>query len=159
MNCKLILQGTAEGEKVFYLNEGRNTIGRDSSNDVQIVAEQVSRSHASIEVGPDKCEIKDLGSSNGTTVNGKKISSAVLENGDEITISGLILRFEIAQTDTCTVHGYVPKVTADRSVFATVRAKAVPNSLLNKISGIKRPQEAEQGEKKPGGFFNKLFKK
>lgn len=154
MKCKLILL-SQDGEKTFALKDGENLIGRDSANTVQVVSEEASRNHAKITITGDKADIEDLKSANGTLVNDKEISKAHLNHGDKIRIAGQAMRFEIAQADE--THSYVPKVTSDRSMFATVKAKPVPTASKPKISGKGGGQQGGSG--KIGRFFSKLFKK
>ncbi|MGV8025610.1 MAG: FHA domain-containing protein [Anaerolineaceae bacterium] len=68
------------------LNQGATTIGRGSSNDCMIQNTFVSRNHAKIvEEGRSLFRLYDLGSSNGTWLNGRKLMKAtLLENDDQI---------------------------------------------------------------------------
>lgn len=73
------------------------TIGRHPENVVRIKSEKASRHHAVIEpveVGGDSFRVRDLGSRNGTKVNGERVSESVLAEGDVISVGGLELRFE-----------------------------------------------------------------
>lgn len=62
------------------------SIGRDLSNDIQILYEKVSRIHAKIVFLEGEYHLKDKGSKNKTFLNGKPVDSAVLENNDVISI-------------------------------------------------------------------------
>jgi pSer/pThr/pTyr-binding forkhead associated (FHA) protein len=58
----------------------------------------VSRRHAEIRVDAEEIAIRDLGSTNGTRVNGKQISSwRVVEEGDEIRLGDLPLTLELPE--------------------------------------------------------------
>lgn len=70
-------------------------IGRDERCDVVIPIGEVSRQHARIDGLDGKVVIHDLGSSNGTRINGNMVRDAELENGDEIAIHTARLRYEI----------------------------------------------------------------
>ena len=61
-------------------------VGRHRSCDVVITDDTVSGRHCQITESPDGCIIEDLGSSNGTYVNGKRIESTVLKSGDRVTL-------------------------------------------------------------------------
>ncbi len=75
------------GPREFALEPGENLIGRDSEAVVWIDDERVSRRHARILIGPDGARIEDLGSKNGTYVEGKKIRGAVsLANRETVKI-------------------------------------------------------------------------
>jgi pSer/pThr/pTyr-binding forkhead associated (FHA) protein len=71
-------------------------IGRLASAHLVLDDEKVSRIHAVIEVSPDGAvSIIDMGSAEGTFVNGKKVSRGALATGDQITLGGLRLVVEV----------------------------------------------------------------
>ena len=70
-------------------------IGRDDTSDIALPDASVSRAHARIsrdELG--KWSITDLNSTNGTSVNGRKVSSSRLSYGDQVTVGTTILLFQ-----------------------------------------------------------------
>lgn len=77
-------------EREMILSKGVTTIGRASDNFVSFSGDSnVSRYHAEIESRGDDFYIIDLGSSNGTTVNGARVSAErLLKNGDKIVFGG-----------------------------------------------------------------------
>lgn len=80
--------------KAFALGDTSEVIvGRDSSCDIQIKAKTVSREHCSIESEGDDLVLRDLGSSCGTFLDGKKIEQVRLEDGMEIKVGPAILKF------------------------------------------------------------------
>jgi DNA-binding winged helix-turn-helix (wHTH) protein len=69
------------------LMEGENVIGRDPDAALWVDHPSVSRRHARIVVGGDKATLEDLGSKNGTLLNGQAITRrAALDDGDELRI-------------------------------------------------------------------------
>lgn len=73
------------------------SIGRDASNNVVLNDKMVSRKHAQLLIGVDgRVLIKDLGSSNGTFVNGNKISEQVLNAGDVVKCGTTFLNWSLA---------------------------------------------------------------
>ena len=77
----------------FPLDEGKEiVIGRSSDLDMVLVEEMVSRKHARIRMGGGVISIEDLGSTNGTFVNGEKIQKAQLKEGDRVLIGTSILK-------------------------------------------------------------------
>jgi pSer/pThr/pTyr-binding forkhead associated (FHA) protein len=72
-----------------------NTMGRDAGNDIPLPDEAASARHAKLEVRDGEWWIEDLGSTNGTLVNGVRIERAErLRSGDEIAIGRVALRLE-----------------------------------------------------------------
>ncbi len=86
------ISGKYQGNE-FPLAEGREiVIGRSSDLELVLVEEMVSRRHARIVVRDGVVAIEDLGSTNGTFVNGEKIQRAILEEGDRVLIGTSILK-------------------------------------------------------------------
>ncbi|RME52487.1 MAG: FHA domain-containing protein [Deltaproteobacteria bacterium] len=92
MDFLTIIHGPREGFG-FPLDQPKTTVGRDPSNTLCLEGQKVSRHHAVIVRKNGICYIKDLNSSNGTYVNGEKISEKRLEHGDRITMGGIQLEF------------------------------------------------------------------
>lgn len=84
-NAKLKFDG-----REINIGEGITTLGRASDNNVSFINDaNVSRYHAEIETQGEDFWLIELGSSNGTTVNGKKVETEVLlKNGDKILLGG-----------------------------------------------------------------------
>ena len=72
------------------------TIGRVESADLQIDSSRVSREHAVIVKEQDGFRIRDLGSTNGTFLNGEPIEEARLNDGDILTIADTEFTFQCA---------------------------------------------------------------
>lgn len=83
----LILDGPSPGRRVF-LEKPPVVIGRDERCDLVIADRQVSRYHARISLEGDGYILTDLGSKNGTFLNGQELDAPhVLQDGDEIQIA------------------------------------------------------------------------
>ena len=76
------------------LTVGRITVGRDQTNDLHLPDLLVSRSHAELRIDRTEAEIVDLGSANGTFVNGQRVTRAPVYEGDVITIGHYLLQVE-----------------------------------------------------------------
>ncbi len=80
------ISGLYSGQK-FNVKPGETTIGRDSVKDISLSMDNtVSRNHAVISSSGSVATIKDAGSSNGTHVNGARITSTPINSGDRIKI-------------------------------------------------------------------------
>jgi hypothetical protein len=86
-----------KGEAKRVLVEGEKfAIGRTPDNDLQIPVSNLSRQHAEIQRFADVFVISDLGSSNGTTLNGEDLEKPIgLKNGDKLDLGGLEMEVEI----------------------------------------------------------------
>ncbi len=84
----------------FILDRPVTTIGRSSINDLPIADKMLSRQHARIlKDGDGGLAIEDLGSRNGTYVNGERlVSIQPLKSGDRITVGGVTLKVESEST-------------------------------------------------------------
>jgi hypothetical protein len=69
-------------------------IGRNEESEIVLNDPSVSRAHAVIEIGRGGANVRDLGSTNGTFVNGRRIESQSLREGDELRFGNTRLRFE-----------------------------------------------------------------
>ncbi len=68
----------------FILNRSDIQVGRTLNNEFVIEHPSVSKRHARVTAGDENFELEDLGSMNGTFVNGKRVSKAMLEDGCEV---------------------------------------------------------------------------
>ena len=90
------------------LQEGENAVGRELPTDVWLDSGSVSRRHAKIVVEGMTAWLEDLGSKNGTTVNGQKVTTRVkLSDGDEVRFGAVLmrLRWAVAAGSTETLGG------------------------------------------------------
>jgi signal transduction histidine kinase len=88
-----VYQGRDQGA-LFDIEEGVTGIGRDAANQVQVHDTEVSRRHAQVEYDGAACLVTDLGSSNGTFINGKRVEDAVpLTSGDRLQLGNTMMLF------------------------------------------------------------------
>ncbi len=89
-SCCSLLRGVRE----LPLYEGENLLGREPEAVVRLVSERASRRHACIFVNEQGAVLEDLGSKNGTCVNGTRVREPIaLEPGDRIEIGRELLVF------------------------------------------------------------------
>jgi hypothetical protein len=75
---------------------GTTVIGRGAETDLQLTDTGVSRRHAELRVVAGALEVHDLGSTNGTWVNGRRVQAASLRDGDKVTVGSTEL---VVRTD------------------------------------------------------------
>lgn len=87
--------------KIYELTEEEVVLGRDIGNEIVINDAEISRRHTRLSMQEDGYVVEDLGSTNGTFVNGEKISgSTVLQPGQTIRMGeNITLSYEIAGFD------------------------------------------------------------
>ena len=94
--AKLVLSFNGETQKEYELTQEETTIGRKPDNDIHIDNLAVSGRHAKILTILNDSFIEDLDSTNGTFVNGEKITKHALKNGDVILIGKHTLTYQSA---------------------------------------------------------------
>jgi hypothetical protein len=113
----------------FSLSDAKEiVVGRSSDLDMVLVEDMVSRKHARIECSDQGIVIEDLGSTNGTFVNGEKIKRAALKEGDRVLIGTSIL-----------------KVVAADAAGAAATPHAVPRRADEHPSGGRNAQKTMSG--------------
>jgi hypothetical protein len=94
-------EGTSQGARLelngaTHVLDGTTVIGRGAEADLQLTDTGVSRRHAELEVVEGGVALRDLDSTNGTWVKGKRDRSALLLDGDRVTVgtTDLVVRTE-----------------------------------------------------------------
>ena len=105
----------------WFLEDGMMGLGRDSSNFIQVHDTEVSRRHAEIRREGDAFTVVDLGSSNGTFVNGERVERHALANGDRLQVGSTLILF--------TDPGDVPEDLSDK-IDIVMRSHASDNSRI-----------------------------
>ena len=98
--AKLIVNPTSSTRREISLGRSLLSIGRDPSNDLVLPDAMVSRRHAVIEYRGSQYYIRDCNSSNGSLVNGDRVSERTLRDGDLVAIgtARLLFRDDVADS-------------------------------------------------------------
>ena len=106
------------------------TVGRVNGNDIVLAKRNVSKQHARLSLDDEKAVVVDLNSTNGTWVNGRKITAPhPLKSGDKIYIADFIITLE--EDGTATKGSVVPEGLSEPP---PPRSKAPSRSLSPKTS-------------------------
>ena len=99
MASLFVIQGRDQGKR-FELDRPLLTIGRDASCVIQLNDTEVSRKHSEIRIQTSAVEVVDLSSSNGTFVNGARVTQAPLVSGDRLQLGRTLMIFTGSQSPT-----------------------------------------------------------
>ncbi len=113
-------------------------IGRSSDLDMVLVEDMVSRKHAKITSQDGRVVIEDLGSTNGTFVNGEKIKQSRLKEGDRILIGTSILKL-VAQNSAPTLDDVAVKKGLEAAAAAHALRQTRSSSMAGKIEEVPLP--------------------
>jgi pSer/pThr/pTyr-binding forkhead associated (FHA) protein len=86
-----VVKGAGEGT-VFRLHDGINSVGRDVTSRVRLLDLRVSRKHCKIRKVGQSLFLSDLGTKNGTSVNGVSVTEQELKLSDQIKVGSTTLR-------------------------------------------------------------------
>jgi pSer/pThr/pTyr-binding forkhead associated (FHA) protein len=89
-----VVEGPLAGQ-TFLIRKRVTTVGRAPENDIQLEVLDVSRRHARIEFDAGMFQIIDLGSTNGTLLNGVPVDRSFLRHGDRLTLGTVVLEFSL----------------------------------------------------------------
>lgn len=84
-----------QAERVYRLEQPETLIGRSPASHLCVTDDSISREHAVVLFEGGDFLVEDLQSTNGTRVNGKRVRSTRLSDGDEIQIGQTRLRFAL----------------------------------------------------------------
>ena len=93
-----IVKGQEVGKSTNITAHQSVTIGRSVSADFQVHDQAVSRRHCTISLTPNGCQLTDLGSANGTYVNGQRSTQSALRAGDELRVGSTLLAVSLQST-------------------------------------------------------------
>jgi pSer/pThr/pTyr-binding forkhead associated (FHA) protein len=95
MQIKLVLFKPNGRRRDFDLTAPKTSIGRRDDCTLRIPLMGVSRKHCELTVSERSVRVKDLGSSNGTFVNGRKVTDQPLKAGDKLTVGAINFTVQI----------------------------------------------------------------
>ena len=92
-----VLSGPHVGRSFVFNQHDTFLIGRSEAAHLCLPDDRYfSRNHCILEIAPPRCFLRDLGSLNGTYVNGQKVQEAYLRNGDRIQGGQTVLGVEVS---------------------------------------------------------------
>ena len=95
MNVVLIMFRQSGEKRLFPLDQETTTIGRKNDCNIRIPLAVVSRRHAEVVMKAGSLTVKDLGASNGTFLNSRRVSEGSLKAGDQIVIGPVVFTVQV----------------------------------------------------------------
>ncbi len=164
----------AEGDERHDVPTGEVTLGRSTACNVIVAGGAVSSLHARILRGPEQVVLEDLGSANGTFVNGARVMTTELHQGDLVSLAGVAaFRVELELGEVLTSSGVQPRpdglatmararqqfsaewktrfewTSGEREVFEALRAGVAPPPEDLVPPSAQLPPAAERGRTGP----------
>lgn len=152
---KLVVEQGERAGQVLAMAQPALIIGRGKENDIVLLEADVSREHARLQRGPQGWTLVDLGTTNGTFVNGKRLPAQdayLLRPGDRITIGTSVLAVqedaapERAPRRERRVHPLILLAGALAFVLLLVGIVALLVAILQPAEPVATPTAIDQGE-------------
>ena len=128
----VVVGGKLRGEE-FELHDGENTLGRSEECDIPFAVNGVSKKHMAVTVTGDAAYLQDMGSSNGTFLNGKIIKRATIKNGDKIALPDSILQVVYVEEKKIVIKKRARDEEEDEDVDFMSEAPPIPEALPAKL--------------------------
>ena len=137
------ISGKYQGGEYPIGGTGDLVIGRASDLDMVLIEDMVSRKHAKLHIGDSELTISDLGSTNGTFVNGEKVKTATLKEGDRVLIGTSILK--LISVDK------LPGEVVDRRAAQAALEKAASRKFRSSICSSSSPPRRRRAPSSSAG--------
>lgn len=145
MSAKLLVISGPNRGATYFLDEGETSLGRANEANIVLASTQVSKKHFAIVCSHGKAEIKDLGSSNGTFVNGVLTKKKLLANHDRISVGPFVLELILPE---------LPAKIAPAAAVAGAAGAAGATPNIDLGDGMMKMEEEE-----PKSLVGKYWKK
>ena len=139
--AKVVVTLNDQIQQEVALLKSRLTVGRRPNNDLVLDHLTVSGQHAAIDTAPNGAFILDLGSTNGTLVNGQPITKHLLQNDDVIEIGKYKLKFLIDPVTafTSSAPKVVPPEATKSEVIAQAKVKVLNGNNAGRELTLSKP--------------------
>jgi pSer/pThr/pTyr-binding forkhead associated (FHA) protein len=130
--ARLVLLSEGLTGRTFEFKTDKTTVGRVSDNMFEIPEASVSSHHAELLLKGNELHIKDLGSTNGTFINGEKISEGVVKAGQILRLGMVEMRFETSDAAAA--------AAASKKVHTLDQTRVIPQGVkLDELEGTRTP--------------------
>lgn len=159
MQVSLVLVVKDEKQKEIKLSKARTVIGRQTECTIRVPVSAVSRQHCELVIDEDEVTIRDLNSGNGTYVNRKRVTEAVLSPGDLIAIGPAVFVVRLdgkpanVNAEDALKAGSAPEPAAPSPAPSVVANKPAGKPAVSKSAAASNPaaSPAKPSKPAPGG--------
>lgn len=123
--------GRTRGQE-YTLQEGENNLGRDPSNSLQLPIDGISKKHLRLTVNNENLYLEDLGSSNGTFLNGKLIKRVTAEKNDQLALPNAIFQIVYVKEKEVVISK-MDKLQDDDNFNELTLVPPMPDNLPGKL--------------------------
>jgi len=130
------------------------TLGRSNENDISVDDPEMSRKHAVLKRTREGCTVEDMGTSNGTAVNGQTVARAVLKHGDVVKIGEVEITF--AETTRAPSSLGPVEYASQLKTFGTPMARVKGDGEATILGMLDAPTSDDEDdfEVRPAGEFD-----
>jgi SulP family sulfate permease len=132
----LIVPRSAGPQPPIELTAGTYILGRSRNSDIRLENPAVSGSHARLTVTPEGVVVEDLGSTNGTAINGESVEKRILQIGDTLSLGNEVFRLEDARRPVAYTAASEQTVMARAAPVAEATGLAAHGL---RVKGTRRP--------------------
>jgi len=137
---RLVLLSEGLTGRNYELKAEKTTVGRVSDNAFEIPEASVSSHHAELTLRGNDVLVKDLGSTNGTFINGEKIEEAVLKPGQILRVGMIEMRLESGDATPAGPGGMTPAASQSAAASKKVleQTRVIPQGVkLDELEGAR----------------------
>jgi len=136
--CLVLYSGPEPGQR-YQLREGTLHLGRAPDCELPLDNRGISRRHAELQVSGDTVRLRDLGSVNGTHVNGQRLSGPVaLSDGDMLRLGEVLLKFYPRHSLDALLHDHIYRMATVDTVTEVYTRRYVLDTLAREIRRARR---------------------
>ena len=138
--CLVVIQGPELGRRIA-LEESSLVVGRELGNDVRVPLDGISREHCLLSLRDGGVWVRDLGSTNGTWVNGRALpprQDVPLVSGDRIELPGVIFKFLEGGDVESQYHEEIYQLTIADALTRAFNRRYLMDFLDREISRCRR---------------------
>lgn len=147
----VVVDGPHAGAKFPLTEDAPNVVGRASGNAIRLEDQSVSRQHCEITKGVSGWVVKDLGSKNGTLVNGQILADSVVIGHKDVIKTGIYQLRLITQPTRVEEEMTLPPeiVTPDRTIFVAAPQDGLTSEIHRRDATEDFPEVPEEREPPP----------